>query len=446
MSRRALAPLAFCFALGGCAGAPAPSRPPPARARQPMPDAEELAERVVGGLLDTMLRGGHAAYGDAALARYVSDVGRRVARHSDRPKLAWSFVVTDDRSIGAHAIPGGFVYVSKALLPFLGSEAELAAVLAHEIAHVSEKHGNELFDRLPEPCDLGARDAEDDLARDQERQADALGVDYLGRAGYDPGAMGRALAAIYRGAALACRHAPDPDACDPARADAADPHPALAARLARVALAAGGRRGEISTDRYLGAIDGLNLDGDEPTLSGNRLRVAPSAWFELPRDTKATLADGRLSAKLHEREVGIWVLYSGGFVDLLLGMLRDRHFVAREISGKSVVIAGVDSESGAGTAALVRAPPRAYLVTVSGDDLAARELLDGVLDGFRVEPRTEPAHRRLRVLRTERAIRFALEIARRCAETKLELARALNGRRDDDRVPAHTPVKCVTGR
>ena len=77
---------------------------------------------------------------DAALQRYVNRVGKWIALHSDRPDLPWTFSVIDTETINAFALPGGSIIVSSGLIKKLNSEAELAGVLAHEIAHVAKKH------------------------------------------------------------------------------------------------------------------------------------------------------------------------------------------------------------------------------------------------------------------------------------------------------------------
>jgi len=77
---------------------------------------------------------------DASLQRYVNRVGKWVALHSDRADLPWTFSVIDTETINAFALPGGSIIVSSGLLKRLGSESELAGVLAHEIAHVVKRH------------------------------------------------------------------------------------------------------------------------------------------------------------------------------------------------------------------------------------------------------------------------------------------------------------------
>ncbi|SEL74996.1 Peptidase family M48 [Atopomonas hussainii] len=77
---------------------------------------------------------------DQRIQRYVNLVGVWIALHSERPELAWRFAVLDSPSVGAYAAPGGYIVITNGLLQRLNSEAELAGVLAHEIAHVVQKH------------------------------------------------------------------------------------------------------------------------------------------------------------------------------------------------------------------------------------------------------------------------------------------------------------------
>ena len=146
-------------------------------------------------------------HGDAALARYVSKVGKLVALQSDRPSVPFSFAVVENKEPNALALPGGYIFVSTGLLKTFRSESELAAVLGHEIAHVAEKHGLEttLRDRrISSLVDFGQALDEDaaeyrefvDLAYQKlttegydqryEWKADLAGTRYALRAGYHP--------------------------------------------------------------------------------------------------------------------------------------------------------------------------------------------------------------------------------------------------------------------
>lgn len=94
----------------------------------------------LGNALTASFLGASPLHADANLQRYVNRVGRWVALHSARPDLPWTFSVIDTETINAFAMPGGSIIVSSGLIKRLSSEAELAGVLAHEIAHVVKKH------------------------------------------------------------------------------------------------------------------------------------------------------------------------------------------------------------------------------------------------------------------------------------------------------------------
>ena len=80
------------------------------------------------------------AYQDDRLQRYVSDIGMRLARASERPRLPWQFSIVDASAVNAFALPGGYVYITRGILPYLNDESELAGVLGHEIGHVTARH------------------------------------------------------------------------------------------------------------------------------------------------------------------------------------------------------------------------------------------------------------------------------------------------------------------
>ena len=82
----------------------------------------------------------YGRYEDEALQQYVNGVGQRIAAVSHRPELQYTFTVLDSADVNAFALPGGFVYITRGIMAYLNSEAELAAVLGHEIGHVTARH------------------------------------------------------------------------------------------------------------------------------------------------------------------------------------------------------------------------------------------------------------------------------------------------------------------
>lgn len=176
------------------------------------PDEQE--EREIGRIAAGTLLGAARTVSNAQLQAYVGKVGLWVALQSERPDLPWRFAVLDDDDVNAFAAPGGYVFVTRGLLARLHSEAELAGVLGHEIAHVVLKHhlkairreaGSQLLGTLtdsvvaqktsqahlpPEVVSAVSGQAKTlytrGLDKSDEYAADELGVQLAGRAGYDP--------------------------------------------------------------------------------------------------------------------------------------------------------------------------------------------------------------------------------------------------------------------
>lgn len=153
----------------------------------------------------------YGRYEDEALQAYVQSVGDRLAAVSHRDDLVYRFTVLDSPVINAFALPGGYVYITRGLMAYLNSEAELAAVLGHEIGHVTARHGVRQQSAaqaanlgytlgailLPELRGTASQNVFNILGgallsgygREHELESDRLGAEYLARAGYTPKAM-----------------------------------------------------------------------------------------------------------------------------------------------------------------------------------------------------------------------------------------------------------------
>jgi predicted Zn-dependent protease len=137
-------------------------------------------------------------YTDRGIATYVAGIGQRLidAAGSDAAPFSFTFTVLDTPGILAFAQPGGYVYISRAVLALANSEAEVAAVLAHEMGHVILRHGSHRQSVLREMTGRPRRDINDAanaLNRAQELAADAVSVPLLAAAGYDPATQARFL-------------------------------------------------------------------------------------------------------------------------------------------------------------------------------------------------------------------------------------------------------------
>src|SRR5438132_9810307 len=107
----------------------------------------EEQEIQMGRELDAEVRREMGVYRDEQLQKYIEDIGMRLARQSQRPNLPWQFTIIDSPAINAFALPGGYIYITRGILPFLDNEAQLAGVLGHEIGHVTARHAAQQYSR-----------------------------------------------------------------------------------------------------------------------------------------------------------------------------------------------------------------------------------------------------------------------------------------------------------
>ena len=190
----------------------------PATGERQLTLISESQEIQMGREADQEISAQLGLYPDESAQAYVSALGKELAAKSERPDLPWSFKVVDDPIVNAFALPGGFIYITRGIMAHLNSEAELVGVLGHEIGHVTGKHSVERLSKAqlaqvglgvgmivsPEFRQFG------DLAqmgmgllflkysRDDEREADELGVRYSLRGGYDARQMPEVFTVLKR--------------------------------------------------------------------------------------------------------------------------------------------------------------------------------------------------------------------------------------------------------
>src|SRR5690606_36518792 len=100
----------------------------------------ERAELEKGKELHEEMLKESTVYQDEKLAAYVDRIGQKLAAISHRPELEYQFTIIDSPDVNAYALPGGYVYITRGLMTYLTSEAQLAAVLGHEIGHITARH------------------------------------------------------------------------------------------------------------------------------------------------------------------------------------------------------------------------------------------------------------------------------------------------------------------
>jgi predicted Zn-dependent protease len=278
--------------LAGCAINPATGK----REFSLMSEAQEVA---LGQQADADVRREMGLYDDREWQQYVSTIGLQLARNSERPNLPWHFAVVDVAAINAFALPGGYIYMTRGILPFLQDEAQLVGVLGHEIGHVTARHSAQQYSRatgatlglilgsifVPAVRQFGQL-AESGLGvlflkygREDELQADELGVRYVSRSGWDPAGIPEMLTTLGR-----ISEASDNKGVP----NWLSTHPAPEARVQRVQTAVQQARAATPPTRiadrneFLRRVDGL-IFGDNPEQGVVRGRgfLHPKLLFRL---------------------------------------------------------------------------------------------------------------------------------------------------------------------
>ncbi|MDP1704497.1 MAG: M48 family metalloprotease, partial [Sulfurimicrobium sp.] len=172
-------------------------------------EVDENGEIAIGEGVASNLLGAAPLVRNDGLQRYVNQVGRWLALQTERPDLAWHFGVIDSMNVNAFAAPGGYIFLTHGLVMKMRNEAELAGVLAHEISHVLRRHHlnaiqknaqmgilgdvlnvaaerNRNSEALKKVVSTGTELYARGLDKDDEFEADRMGIVIATRAGYDP--------------------------------------------------------------------------------------------------------------------------------------------------------------------------------------------------------------------------------------------------------------------
>lgn len=214
-------------------------------------------------------------YDDRVLQSYVNMIGQRVVQDTERKDVQYQFTLLDSPMVNAFALPGGYIYITRGLMCLANSEAEIAAVLAHETGHITARHSAERYSQSV-VTSLGAAvlasaigndgvtqvlGVSSDLylksySRGQEEQADELGLRYMSRAGYDVRGMPIFLSSLQADNSLEGRMAGHDSASG---SDYFSTHPATQERVSKAVVLSGQypQGGFINKDDYLRRIDGL---------------------------------------------------------------------------------------------------------------------------------------------------------------------------------------------
>ena len=287
--------------------------------RTVMDEATEVAEGAKGH--QEVLKE-YGVYNNPAVQAYVNTLGQKLAAQSHRAHLQWHFTVLDSPEINAFALPGGYVYVTRGIMAYMESEADLAGVIGHEIGHVTARHGAQRATRQ-QSAGLGVFAASilgavlesqglqgagqlagqvsqtvaagyiASYGRDQELQADGLGADYLARTHYDPRNMVDVITVLKNQERFAADQAKAAGRAAPARADWLASHPSNDQRLDTITQLASQYKDKTGYAdegrmRYLKVVQGMHFgeSADQGLVRGQNFYhpglgvalTAPAGW------------------------------------------------------------------------------------------------------------------------------------------------------------------------
>jgi predicted Zn-dependent protease len=238
----------------------------------------------------------YGVYPDARLQAYVNEIGQKLARQSHRANIPWTFTVLDSPEINAFALPGGYVYITRGILAYMESEADMAGVIGHEIGHVTARHGAQRATRaqnaglgvlaatvlgavleskagmsggtelLGQMAQGAAAGYVAKYSREQELQADTLGAEYLARSQYDPRNMIDVIRVLKLQEAFAAEEARASGQPAPERDNWLASHPSNDQRLQAISQNAAKYQGSFASDgaqRFLELIQGMRF-GESP--------------------------------------------------------------------------------------------------------------------------------------------------------------------------------------
>jgi len=259
-------------------------------------------------------------YDNAELQDYVNGIGQELAKISHRKNLKFQFTVLDSPEVNAFALPGGYIYITRGIMAYLNSEAELAGVIGHEIGHVTARHSvrqqsasqvtgllggilnvatgqdpnQGLFSQLGYALTQG-------YGRDHELEADRLGAQYLARVGYAPDNMIKVVSVLKNQELFEKERAAEEGRKPQTYHGVFSSHPDNDKRLRKVVAAAkkyhSGQNREVGHVPYLHKIDGLlfGQNADDGVVRGNQFYHASlDAKLTAPADWKIENLPDRL--------------------------------------------------------------------------------------------------------------------------------------------------------
>lgn len=296
----------------------------------------------------------YGAYDDPELQAYVNRIGQELVKHSHRTNLTYTFTVLDSPEVNAFALPGGYIYITRGILAYINSEAELAAVLGHELGHVTARHGVQQYSKamatsvgmtlatifVPELRTDVSQQLMNILGnamlsgygREDELEADRLGAEYLARTSYEPKAMIDVIGILKNQEEFEKERAKKEGREPRVYHGVFASHPSADTRLQQVVTAAnkyrqnGSKPGRINRESYLARLDGVVFgDSVNQGIRRGNAFYHDSLNFSLtfPAGWRLSNEPKSLSATSPGRDAAMEVR--------LVELNKDEHLTAREV-------------------------------------------------------------------------------------------------------------------
>jgi predicted Zn-dependent protease len=436
----------------------------------------------LGRKTDAQIARNYGLYDDPDLTAYIDRIGQRIAKGSHRPDLSFQFRVLDSPVVNAFAAPGGFVYVTRGILSYFTSEAELSGVLGHEIGHVAARHSAQQYTKA-QVAQLGlglgtilSKDFREfaglaqfgvgmlflKFSRDNERQADDLGVEYATRAGFDAGHMADFFATLQRlqpssdGSGLPGWFSTHPDPPDRIRA--------VQALTKDWTQKLGSKNLQVNQDSYMRQIDGL-VFGEDPRQGylDDNVFYHPTLRFEFPVPTEWKLNNSPAAVQIVNKKKDAAIVFSiesesspNAAARKFIAQAEARVIRSEVITVNRLpaqrLISDINTQQGpirVMSYFILKGKPTFVFHGFSSQAIFERyeSIFRATMGGFRAltDPKridVEPERIRILATRSSSTLKEALYSAG-VADQKLKDMALLNGRHLHDMLPANTLFKVV---
>jgi len=444
----------------------------------------ESQELQLGHQTDKQVVEQYGLYQDAALASRLDGLCKKLGKLSHRPHLPYQCKILDTPVVNAFAVPGGYVYFTRGILAHLNSEAELAGVMGHELGHVTARHSasqmskaqlaqlglgvgmifSDGFRRFAQLAQFGVGMLFLKFSRDNERQADDLGVEYATKGGYDAAQMADFFKTLEGLHGSSDRSGlPDWFSTHP---DPEDRQAAVRQKASVMRQALGLKNPKIGRESYLEAIDGLTF-GENPREGyvEGQVFYHPELRFQFPIPSGWSLQNTRTVVKMTSsgRDAALLFTLASEGTPQSAGnrfirktgalILNSAH---RQVNGLSVYRVTSRLAANQGLLQIL-----SHFIAKDGNVYAFhgvcaalkypdhRGTFQRVLEAFKPlkdaqNARVEPARIRIRSAPVSGSLKEVL-VALAMPHGKLKALALLNGRALDDPVPKNTRLKIVEG-